>query len=143
MAYLPASSHGKRTTYNHITAARRRSRSSCLQLTSAASYPPGSSLAPHGSTKQPPSTWLSLLARQWHPSVSSSISAPRMRESAGRSWVSCSRMDRAQGMGDGIHPRSEGGLEIVIRGLSTQCRDFFTRLNFMSHWLLYIHHTIY
>ena len=31
-------------------------------------------------------------------------------------------------MGDGTHPRSDGGLETVIRGLSTRCRDIFTRL---------------
>jgi hypothetical protein len=58
---LPAFSRGTGTMYNHIIAAQRRSWSARPQLTSAASYLPGFSLARHGSTKQPASTWLSLL----------------------------------------------------------------------------------
>src|SRR5258707_9042561 len=96
---------------------------------------PGSSLAPHGSTKQLPSTWHFLSAWPWHPLVSSSISEPAMQKSAARLSVFRRRVGRAQGMEVGTHPRREGGLETVIPDLSTLCRKFFTELYSYSYFI--------
>jgi hypothetical protein len=41
-------------------------------------------------------------------------------------------------MGDGIHPRSGGGLETVIRGLNTPCR-YFTGLKVRLIAIAYVY----
>lgn len=122
MLSFHVSLHGTQTTYNLITAVPRQSWSSWLQSTLAVSYPPGSTLVPHASTKRPPSTCHLPSLLLWHPPVLYSISAPAMRESAGRFRVFCSR---AMGMRVGTHPKSGEGLETVIRGLSTPCRKSY------------------
>jgi hypothetical protein len=101
-----------------------------------ASYLPGSSMTPHGSTKGPAPIWLSLSAWQRQPSVSCSISASAMGQNAGRSNVSYRWTGRVQGIRGGIHPGSGGGLETVIHGLNTPCRISQDKNYSMSHWLL-------
>jgi hypothetical protein len=127
MAFPPAFPRGLRTTCNHITAARLRSPSRLSRLPSAASYRPGSSLTLRDSTKQLPSTSPSHSAWLRHVPVSSSTSVPAMRKSVGRWSVSCRCMDMGPGQEVGTRPRSGGGWEIVIRGLSLHPR-YFTRL---------------
>jgi hypothetical protein len=131
MVFPPASPRGLRTTCNHITAARLRSPSRLLRLPSAASYPPGSSLTLRDSTKRLASTSPSHSAWLRHVPVSSSTSVPAMRKSVGRWSVSCRCMDMAPGQGVGTRPRSGGGWEIVIRGLSLHPR-YFTRFKSRS-----------
>ena len=134
MPPFPASSHGLRTTFNRITAARLRSLSASRRFPWVESCPPGSSPNPRGSTRRPLSTWPSHLASLLRPLVSLSTSAPAMRKSASRWRIIYGPMGRALDEGNGTRLRSGSGSETVIHDSNLHC-DYHTRRS-LCHWLL-------